>query len=53
MGCNQPISEQKTYDLVIYGATSAGIAAAIQAVRMEHTVILISPEARIGGLTTP
>ncbi|MCB0674962.1 MAG: FAD-dependent oxidoreductase, partial [Saprospiraceae bacterium] len=52
MGCNQPISEQKTYDLVIYGATSAGIAAAIQAVRMEHTVILISPEARIGGLTT-
>ncbi|MCB9320058.1 MAG: FAD-dependent oxidoreductase [Lewinellaceae bacterium] len=52
MGCHQPKSEQKTYDLVIYGATSAGIAAAIQAVRMEHTVILISPEARIGGLTT-
>ena len=52
MGCHQPIAEQRTYDLVIYGATSAGIAAAIQAARMEQTVILISPEARIGGLTT-
>ena len=52
IACKQPIAEQKTYDLVIYGATSAGIAAAIQAARMDHSVILISPEARIGGLTT-
>jgi hypothetical protein len=41
-----------TYDIVIYGATSGGIAAAIQAKRMGKSVILISPEARIGGLTT-
>ncbi|NND31948.1 MAG: FAD-dependent oxidoreductase, partial [Saprospiraceae bacterium] len=39
-------------DLVIYGATSAGIAAAIQAKRMNRSVVLISPEPRIGGLTT-
>ncbi len=41
-----------TYDLVVYGGTSAGIAAAIQAHRMGKSVILIEPSARIGGLTT-
>lgn len=39
-------------DVIIYGATSAGIAAAIQARRMDKTIILIEPSARIGGLTT-
>jgi hypothetical protein len=40
------------YDLVIYGGTSAGVSAAIQASRMGKTVILIEPTNRIGGLTT-
>ncbi len=42
----------QTYDLVIYGGTSAGVAAAIQASRMGKTVILIEPGQRLGGLTT-
>lgn len=42
----------KQYDVVIYGGTSAGIAAAIQAKRMGKSVILIEPSSRIGGLTT-
>lgn len=42
----------KKYDLVIYGGTSGGIAAAIQAKRMGKSVILIEPSSRIGGLTT-
>ncbi|HSM48401.1 MAG TPA: FAD-dependent oxidoreductase [Draconibacterium sp.] len=37
----------KNYDLVIYGGTSAGISAAIQASRMGKTVILIEPTNRI------
>ena len=41
-----------TYDLVIYGGTSAGISAAIQASRMGKSVALIEPSGRIGGLTT-
>jgi len=45
-------SKQSQYDLVIYGDTSAGIAAAIQAKRMGKSVILIEPGSRIGGLTT-
>ncbi len=40
------------YDIVIYGGTSAGIAAAIQASRMDHSVVIIEPTNRLGGLTT-
>ncbi len=46
------IREPREYDIVIYGGTSAGIAAAIQASRMGKTVLLIEPTSRIGGLTT-
>ena len=42
----------QSYDLVIYGATSAGISAAIQGSRMGKKVILIEPSGRIGGLTS-
>jgi hypothetical protein len=40
------------YDLVIYGGTSGGIAAAIQARRMGKTAVLIEPGKHLGGLTS-
>ena len=40
------------YDIVIYGGTSGGIAAAIQTSRMGKSVVLIEPSQRLGGLTT-
>lgn len=40
------------YDIVVYGATSAGIATAIQGSRMGKKVMLIEPSTTIGGLTT-
>jgi hypothetical protein len=43
---------QNNFDFVIYGGTSAGISAAIQASRLGKSVILIEPTGRIGGLTT-
>ncbi|MBW6500211.1 MAG: FAD-dependent oxidoreductase [Bacteroidales bacterium] len=49
MAFSQGITE---FDLVIYGGTSAGISAAIQASRMGKSVVLIEPTSRIGGLTT-
>jgi hypothetical protein len=56
LGCNSSdtvsSSGEQTYDLVIYGATSGGIAAAVQAKRMGKSVLLIEPTSRIGGLTT-
>jgi hypothetical protein len=39
-------------DLVVYGGTSAGIVAGIQAKAMGKTVIVIEPTSREGGLTT-
>ena len=42
----------ETVDVVIYGATSAGVAAAVQVSRMGHTVVLIEPGKHIGGLTS-
>ena len=40
------------YDIVIYGGTSAGVAAAVQATRMNKSVVLIEPGTRLGGLTS-
>ncbi|MEY5027653.1 MAG: hypothetical protein RLZZ244_3181 [Verrucomicrobiota bacterium] len=39
-------------DLVIYGATSGGITAALQAAREGRSAILIEPTRHVGGLTT-
>jgi hypothetical protein len=43
---------QQVYDLVIYGGTSAALTAAVQARTMGKTVIVVSPETRLGGMTT-
>ena len=39
-------------DVVIYGGTSAGVVAAVQAKKMGHSVLLIEPTRHIGGLTS-
>ena len=39
-------------DVVVYGATSAGVAAAVQAARMGKSVVLIEPGRLVGGLTS-
>ncbi len=41
-----------TADVVIYGATPGGIAAALAAAKDGHTVLLAEPSIRIGGMTT-
>jgi hypothetical protein len=40
------------YDVVVYGGTSAGVAAAVQAARMQASVVLIEPGRRLGGLSS-
>lgn len=40
------------YDVVIYGGTSGGVTAGIQAVRMGKTAVIIEPSKFVGGLTT-
>ncbi|MCB1227720.1 MAG: FAD-dependent oxidoreductase, partial [Verrucomicrobiales bacterium] len=43
-------TERPTYDLVIYGGTSAGFTAAIQAAKLGKSVVLLEPTAHIGGI---
>ncbi len=39
-------------DVVIYGGTSAAVAAAVQVARMGHTVIIVSPDRHLGGMSS-
>ena len=45
-------SAEPVYDIVIYGGTSGGIAAAVQASRMGKTAIIIEPGQHLGGLSS-
>lgn len=45
-------TEDTATDVVIYGGTSAGIAAAVQVQRMGGSAVVVEPTRRIGGLTT-
>ena len=45
-------AEENLYDLVIYGGTAGGVAAAVQARRMGKTAVLIEPGKHLGGLTS-
>jgi len=40
------------YDIVVYGGTSAGVVAGIQAARMSKSVLLVESGAHLGGLTS-
>lgn len=40
------------YDIVVYGGSSGGVTAAVQAARSGKSVVLVSPTAHLGGLTT-
>ena len=47
------VSEPETSrDVVIYGSTPAAVSAAISAKRQGKSVVVVSPEMRVGGLTT-
>ncbi len=41
-----------SYDVVVYGGTSAGIIAAVKVTRMGKSVVLIEPGEHLGGLTS-
>ncbi len=40
------------YDVVVYGGSSGGVTAAVQAARMDRSVLLVSPREHIGGLSS-
>jgi len=40
------------YDLVIYGGTAAAVTAAVQARQMNRSVVIVSPDKHLGGLSS-
>jgi len=40
------------YDLVIYGGTSAGVIAAVQAKKLGKSVVIVGPDKHLGGLSS-
>lgn len=40
------------YDLIVYGGTSAGVIAAVQAKRMGKSVVVVCPDKHLGGLSS-
>ncbi len=52
LGIPAQADQAEPYDLVIYGPTSAGIAAAVQAKRMDLSVVVVGPDTHLGGLSS-
>ena len=48
----QPQAPAPVYDVVVYGGTSAAVSAAVQARRMGKTVVVVSPDQHLGGLSS-
>jgi hypothetical protein len=42
----------REYDIVVYGGTSGGVAAAVQAARLGRSVLLIEPGKHLGGMSS-
>ncbi len=45
-------SRESVYDVVVYGGTSAGVSAAVQARRMGKSVVLTGPDRHLGGMSS-
>lgn len=50
--CQQKDENTYTADLIIYGGTSAAITAAVQAKKMGKSVIVVTPDTHLGGLSS-
>ena len=51
MACSQKVEQEETTDVIVYGGTSGAVTAAIQAKKMGKSVIMVSPDKHLGGLT--
>lgn len=45
-------SAEETYDVVIYGGTSAAVVAAVQVAKMGKKPVIVCPDKHLGGLTS-
>ena len=45
-------AEEKAHDIVIYGGTCAAVVAAVQAKKLGKSVVIVSPDKHLGGLSS-
>ncbi len=45
-------AEPQSYDVVVYGGTSAGVIAAVEVKRLGKSVVVVAPEKHLGGLSS-
>jgi len=48
----QPADDTLNVDLCVYGGNAAGVVAAIKALRLGHSAVLLQPGQHLGGMTT-
>jgi hypothetical protein len=51
-GCRLLETKVCEADIVVYGGTSSGVAAAVQAAKMGKSVLLVGPDLHLGGLSS-
>ena len=49
---NEPTGNIYKADVIIYGGTSSAVTAAVQVVRMGRSVIIVSPDKHLGGMSS-
>ncbi|MCK5369398.1 MAG: FAD-dependent oxidoreductase, partial [Cyclobacteriaceae bacterium] len=54
IGCNEPQKDPNRHeaDVIVYGGTSAAVIAAVQVARDGRSVIIVSPDIHLGGLSS-
>lgn len=52
MACGPAEEQEEITDVIVYGGTSGAVTAAIQAKKMGKSVIMVSPDKHLGGLTS-
>jgi hypothetical protein len=50
--CVKSAFAQTDVDIVVYGGTSAGVIAAVQAKKQGKSVVIVGPDKHLGGLST-
>jgi hypothetical protein len=52
LGCNSPAKQIYKADVIVYGGTSAAVTTAVQVHRMGQSVIIVSPDKHLGGMSS-